>query len=256
MGGELIFLGLASLLAGLVDAVAGGGGLIQVPALMASLPGEGPARLFGTNKLASIFGTASAAIRYGRGLRLSWSWLLPAALAALVCSILGAATVAWLPRNLLRPLVLAMLLIVFLQTLCLPNLGLAKRDGWISYPARKLVAGIIVGAVLGFYDGFFGPGTGSFLVFLFVRLFGEDYLHASAAAKIVNVASNAGALLYFAPTAEILWPVAVVMACCNLLGAILGSHMALVRGNRFVRGVFLVVAAVLMVKIGYDLWIG
>lgn len=253
MTAALAFLGMAAFLAGLVDAVAGGGGLIQVPALLATLPGESPARLFGTNKLASIFGTTNAALHYCRGIQLPWSWLLPAVFGALVFSVLGAATVVWLPQGLLRPLVLLLLVGVLLHTLRQREFGVSKKAGWLVQPSHKLLGGLGIGAMLGFYDGFFGPGTGSFLIFLFIRVFGDDFLHASASAKLVNVASNAGALLYFAPHAEVIWNVAAVMAVFNVMGALVGSRLAMARGSPFVRKVFIAVSGTLIFKIGYDI---
>lgn len=227
--------------------------MIQVPALLATLPGESPARLFGTNKLASIFGTTNAALRYCRGIRLPWFWLLPAVFGALVFSVLGAATVAWLPQNLLRSLVLLLLVGVLLHTLRQRDFGASRKSGWLVDPTHKLLGGLVIGAMLGFYDGFFGPGTGSFLIFLFIRVFGDDFLHASASAKVVNVASNAGALLYFAPHAEVIWKIAAVMAALNVAGAIVGSRLAMARGSPFVRKVFIAVSGALICKIGYDI---
>ena len=253
---ELVFLGGAAFFAGMVDAVAGGGGLIQVPALLATLPGESPARLLGTNKLASIFGTANAALRYCRSIRLPWSWLLPAVFGALVFSVLGAATVAWLPQALLRPLVLLLLLGVLLHTLRQGDFGASRKPGLLVDPSHRRLGGLGIGAMLGFYDGFFGPGTGSFLIFLFIRVFGDDFLHASASAKLVNVASNAGALLYFAPHAEVIWKIAAVMALFNVAGAMVGSRLAMTRGSSFVRKVFIAVSGALICKIGYDILIG
>lgn len=245
----LLLAGMA-FVAGLVDAVVGGGGLIQIPALFTVLPRALPAVLFGTNKLASIFGTASAALRYARRIRVPWRAALPAAVSAFVFSYLGAMTVSHLPRALLRPLVLVLLIVVALYTFARKDFG--SVDHGRHHGAADMLLAVLVGAVLGFYDGFFGPGTGSFLIFAFIRFFGLDFLRASSVAKIVNVATNAAALLYFGAHGQVLWAVAALMAAFNIAGAVFGTHLALRHGSGFVRRVFLAVATALIVKFGYD----
>ncbi len=246
-----ITLLLAAGFAGFIDAVAGGGGLIQVPALFAALPREMPATLFGTNKLSSIFGTLSAARRYVRAVEVPWHLLLPAAAAAFVFSCVGAAVVSWLPKDVVRPLVLVLLVAVAVYTWTRPDFGASKRAPRIAAD-RRLPVALLVGALLGFYDGFFGPGAGSFMIFAFVRLFGMDFLHASASAKIMNAATNAGALLLFAPAGHVLWALGLGMALCNIAGAQIGSRLAIRHGSGFVRTVFLGMTALLIVKIGWD----
>lgn len=242
---------LAAAFAGFVDAVAGGGGLIQVPALFAGLPRESPATLFGTNKVASIFGTLSAARRYVRAVEMPWKLVLPAAGTAFLFSFVGAAVIAWLPKDVVRPLVLALLVAVAAYTWTKPDFGVSKRSPRVA--AKHLLAtAMVVGAVMGFYDGFFGPGAGSFMIFAFVRLFGMDFLHASASAKILNAATNAGALFLFAPTGNVLWALGLGMAVCNIAGAQLGSKLAIKHGSDFVRVVFLIMTTLLIVKIGWD----
>ncbi len=245
-----LFLAGLAFLAGLVDAVVGGGGLIQIPALFTLLPEALPASLFGTNKFSSIFGTASAAWRYARRIDVPWRAALPAAAAALPCSYLGAMAVSLLSRQVLRPLVLALLVVVALHTFLRRNFGsvdegrqLGRRDMWLA---------ALLGALLGFYDGFFGPGAGSFMIFVFVRVFGVDFLRASSAAKVVNVATNFSALVFFAGHGQVLWPLACMMAACNVVGAQCGSYLALRHGNAFVRRIFLVLATALIAKFGYD----
>ncbi len=246
---DLIFLAFAALGAGFIDAVAGGGGLVQVPALLAALPGESPATLFGTNKGSSVFGTLNAAWRYSRRIALPWrTLLLPASIAAFVCSYAGAAVVSWLPKENLKPLVLALLIAVWVYTLLRPGFGKTNR----SMPARPLVPALAIGGAIGFYDGFFGPGAGSFLIFAFVRVFGLDFLAASASAKVVNATTNIAALAYFVPHGQILWLVVAVMAVCNVAGAVIGSKMALKHGSDFVRGAFLIVVGALIMKVGFD----
>ena len=250
MGWEFAALLAAAFGAGLVDAVAGGGGLIQVPALFAALPLEAPATIFGTNKGSSVFGTANAAWRYARRIVLPWRIALPAAAAAFVFSFAGAATVAWLPKDVVRPMILVLLVAVAVYTAWHRDFGVAPA----AAPRRGLLPVLAVGAVLGFYDGFFGPGTGSFLIFAFVRWFGLDFLRASAAAKIVNGSTNLAALAYFVPSGHILWSLALSMALFNVAGAQVGAHLAIRRGSGFVRGVFLFATALLIAKFGYDVF--
>jgi uncharacterized membrane protein YfcA len=247
---DLLLLAGFALLAGFIDAVAGGGGLIQVPGLFAVLPQESPARIFGTNKLASVFGTANATWRYARRLALPWEVALPAAAMALLFSFGGAAVVDWLPKEVVRPVVLGLLVMVILHTLW--NRDFGKVQGVRPEGKVGKRRALIVGAVMGFYDGFFGPGAGSFLIFAFVRFFGMDFLHASSTAKVVNLATNVAALAYFAPTGNVIWLVGGVMAGANLVGAQIGARTALRHGSGFVRWVFVVVASVLAVRFGID----
>lgn len=251
---QLPLLLAGAFLAGLVDAVVGGGGLIQVPLLLACFPQYPIAVLFGTNKLVSIAGTSSAAFTYARHVKLNWGVLLPACVAALFGSALGASVVSFLPPSALRPTVLALLIGVAIYTAFRPAFGASHTTGVVG--RHVLGAACIVGLLIGFYDGFFGPGTGSFLIFIFVRLFGMDMLHASGSAKIINVATNLGALAWFISHDGILWWVAAAMAVSNVLGAQVGSRVALWRGNGFVRWVLLSVVSVLIVKLGLDLYRG
>lgn len=249
---EVAFLLVAAALAGFIDAVAGGGGLVQVPALFAALPGESPATVFGTNKGSSIFGTANAAWRYARRIAVPWELALPAAGAALVFSFGGAMLVSVAPKELLRPLVLLLLIGVFAYTLVRHDFGSVVRAP--SFAGRhQRTAAFVAGALLGFYDGFFGPGAGSFMIFAFVRFFGLDFLRASSAAKIVNLCTNFAALMWFVPSGHILWLLAGGMALFNIAGAMAGSRMALRHGSGFVRLIFLAVTAALIAKFGYDI---
>lgn len=245
---SLIFAG--AFLAGMLDAVVGGGGLIQIPVLFSALAEAAPATVFGTNKLAGVFGTSAAAARYARRIEIPWRITLPAAVAAFACSYGGALAVALMPRGIVRPLVLALLVAVAIYTFLRKDFGAIDQR---RAPRRhdRAVA-IAAGGVLGFYDGFFGPGTGSFLIFLFVRFFGLDFLRASVASKLVNVGTNAAALLFFAGNGFVLWPLGLGMAVFNVVGSLIGSQLALRRGAGFVRTVFLVVTAILIAKFAYD----
>lgn len=249
-GLDLAFLLPAAFLAGLVDAVVGGGGLIQIPALFGALPEASPATVFGTNKMSSICGTFSATARYLQRVRVPWRVTLLAAAAAFVFSFFGAMSVALLPKAWVRPMVLVLLVAVAFYTFTRRDFGVEDRN--LAHGRRHLAGALLLGAGIGFYDGFFGPGTGSFLLFLFVRFFGLDFLGATAAAKIVNLSTNAAALLYFGPTGHVLWGLAIAMAVCNVLGAQVGSVLAIRHGSAFVRKLFLGVAVVLIAKFAWD----
>lgn len=248
---EYVMLGAAALFAGFVDAVAGGGGLVQLPALFAVLPETSAATLFGTNKMASIWGTATAASQYLKRVRLPPAVLGVALATALGGAWLGARTVSALPSGAIRPAVLVLLVAVAIYTFRRRQFGLEHRPRW--HGRRALIAAGATGLSLGFYDGVFGPGTGAFLIFIFVRGFGYDFLHASAAAKFVNVATNGAALAYFVAHDHVLWAAAGMMAVCNVTGAIVGSRAALRFGASFVRRVFLGVVVVLIGRLAYDL---
>jgi uncharacterized membrane protein YfcA len=247
---DLALLCIAAFAAGLIDAVVGGGGLIQIPALFNVLPQSQPATLFGTNKLASIFGTGSAALRYARRIDVPWRAALPAAVAAFVLSYFGAMTVALLPKEWLRPLVLALLVSVTAYTYLRKDLGAVDQRR--HHGRRDMLLALFFGGVIGFYDGFFGPGTGSFLVFMFVRLFGLDFLRASVSAKIVNAATNLSALLFFGAHGHVLVAIGLAMALFNIAGAQVGSHLAIRHGAGFVRRAFLAVATGFILKFAWD----
>lgn len=246
-------LAVAALFAGFIDAVVGGGGLIQIPALFSALPREIPATIFGTNKFSSVFGTANAAWRYARRVEMPWRTTLPAAFAAFACSYLGALAVAWLPPAMLRPLILLLLVGAAAYTFSRRDFGTMHRPRHTG--RREFAYALVLGGAIGFYDGFFGPGTGSFLIFLFVRFFGFDFLHASAASKVVNVATNLAALGFFIPNGHFLPLLAALMAACNVLGSFIGTHLALRSGSGFVRKVFLCVVAVFIVKFAHDTFV-
>lgn len=247
---DLLWAALASLLAGGIDAIVGGGGLILVPALFAVYPGAPPATLFGTNKTASIWGTGMAAVQYGRRVRLRWRVLAPAAGVALLGSLLGAWAVTRVDPTFLRRLLPAILLGVLVYTLLNRDLGRRQHLRW----SRRLetVLACAMALVIGWYDGFFGPGTGSFLIFLFVRVLGYDFLHASAAAKVINLGTGLSALALFAAKGHVWWQVGLLLAVANLAGSLLGTRLALQRGSGFVRAVFVLVVGALIVKTAWD----
>jgi uncharacterized membrane protein YfcA len=250
----MLALGLAAFAAGWVDAVVGGGGLIQLPALLLGLPTATPQQVLATNKLASICGTTGSAITYGRRVRPPWRPAALMAAAALAGSAGGAAVSGLLPLQVFRPLVLVLLIGVAGYTWWRPDLG---QDGGPPGQGGRHYLGIgLAGALLGGYDGLFGPGTGSFLVFSLVSLFGYAFLPASATAKMVNAATNLGALLVFVPAGAPLWRIGLTMGAANLAGAYLGARTAVARGSGFVRAVFLLVVAALVLRLGADVVAG
>lgn len=240
----------AAFLGGFLDAIVGGGGLIVLPAMLATYPNLAPATVLGTGKGSSFWGLASASLRYARSVPIPWRLVAPAMLIGACSSAVGAYTVRALPSELLRPLIPFMLAAMLLYTLAHRSLGehheprnLNRRGYWIG-------AGLMV--AIGFYDGFLGPGAGALIMFAIVRYFGFDFLRAGAAAKVLNAASNGGALLFFGFTGHILWPIALAMAVASVLGAQLGARLAIARGSRFVRLIFIVVAGSLIAKTAWD----
>ena len=247
---DVAILGGASFVAGVVDAMVGGGGLIQVPALFAVLPKEVPATLFGTSKLAGLFGSGTSAISYARRVRIAWTAVAPAAAAAFALSFAGAYTVTKVPSDFVRTLLPILLLFVAVYTFRNKNLGSVHAP--LHTGAAERDVAVAVGAGIGFYAGFFGPGAGSFLIFMFVRFFGFDFVNASVAAKLVNLACNIAALLWLGYSGHILWQLGLVMAACQVAGSIVGTRIALKHGSGFVRKVFLIVVSLLILKTGYD----
>ena len=250
---ELILASLASLAAGLIDAISGGGGLILVPALFAIFPTTHPATLFGTNKAAAIWGTGIASVQYSRRVKMPWHALAPAAISGFLASLAGAWLVTVVSPDFLRKLLPVVLLLVLLYTLHKKDLGRHHAPRFAGRMETAVACG--VGAVIGFYDGFFGPGTGSFFVFLLVRLLGYDFLHASAGAKLLNTATNLAALLLFTLKGHVWWHFALAMALSNITGSLLGTHLALRHGSGFVRVVFMAVVAALILKTGWDAFV-
>jgi len=241
---------LASASAGRVDAIVGGGGLIIVPSLFGLFPQALPATLLGTNKAASVWGTGWSAWQFARRVELPSARLWGAMAAALTGSLLGAWVATHMPAAQFRQALPAVLVAVWLYTLWRKDLGHAHTPH-LSHRQEVLVATAIGGAI-GFYDGVFGPGTGSFFVFALVRCLGWDFLHASAAAKRLNFATNVAALAWFIPQGHVVWPLALPMAVANVAGSTLGTRLALKHGAGFVRLAFLAVVGALIVKTGWD----
>ena len=251
--GVLVFLALAGLAAGFVDAVVGGGGLIQLPALLVGLPGASPVQLLATNKLGSIMGTTTSSVTYYRRIRPDLRTALPLAGAAFAGSLGGAALAFLISKAAFNPIILAVLVGVGVYTLAKPSMGqLQQLRFGHRHPRRHLATAALIGVVVGAYDGALGPGTGSFFVFALVSVLGYGFLEASAKAKIANLATNLAALVVFVPQGAVIWQVGLLMGGCNVIGGYLGTRVAVSRGSRFVRVFFVLVLAAFIVKIGYD----
>jgi hypothetical protein len=247
----LAFLGLAALAAGWIDAVVGGGGLIQLPALLIGIPSATPAQLLATNKVSSIFGTATSSVTFFRRVGADLRTALPMAAVAYVGAIGGAVIGLHIPKSAFNPIILVLLVVVGAYTLFRPDLG---RESIRRFHGHKhVVLAMLTGFVIGVYDGALGPGTGSFLVFALVGLLGYTFLEASAKAKIANFATNLGALTVFAPLGHVLWQVGLVMAVANIAGGYLGARSAVALGSGFVRAVFVVIVTAFVIRIGGSL---
>jgi len=247
---NIAFLCFFAFLAGFIDSIVGGGGLIQTPAMLVFLPHVPIPTLFGTGKVSGIAGTAAALFSYARQVKINWKTILPAALTALVFSFIGARAVSHISADALRPVVLVLLIAVAVYTFIKKDLGALHAPKLT--PLKELLCGLLLGMLIGFYDGFFGPGTGSFLIFAFVGIFGFSFLAASASAKLVNVATNLSALAYFAYSGQILYYIGIPMAVCNIIGSQIGSRLAIAKGSGFVRVFFLLIVSVIICKFAYD----
>ena len=239
--------------AGTIDAAVGGGGLIQIPALMGALPQTAPATLFGTNKLASICGTGSAALSFVRRVKLQWLLLAVIAVFAFISAFVGAACVSMVPTHILRPIVLVMLVVIAIYTFMKKQFGQLHVDQRIT--PKLLILAAIGSLAIGFYDGIFGPGTGSFFIFFFIRFLQVDFLHASALSKIGNFMTNLAALSFFVPKGHVMFQLGLLMASANIVGSLLGVRLALKYGSGFIRILFLILVSILICRLAYQILI-
>lgn len=249
---DILLVSLMSALAGFVDAVVGGGGLILVPTLFAAYPSAHPASLLGTNKSASVWGTLFAAWQYNRRVTLAWRALLWASLLAFAGSWAGAYLLTLVSPYYLRQALPAVLIALLGYTLWHKQLGQSHAPRFQARQQAVYMA--LIGGAIGFYDGFFGPGTGSFLVFLLVRVLGFDFLQASAHSKVMNLSSNFAAVLLLTWQGHVWWHIGIPLAIANVVGSLLGSRMAMKHGTVFVRWLFILVVAALALKTARDAW--
>ena len=247
---DLVLVILAAFGAGLVDAMVGGGGLIQLPALLTAWPSTPPAVLLGTNKFASIIGTTGAVFRFARRVHIPWKLLLPLVPVVFGGALGGAVLATRVSPDVFRPLVPVMLAVVLGYMVWRRDLGVLHRPREVA-GSRAVTGALLLGAV-GFYDGFFGPGTGSFFMFLLIRFYGFDFLHSAASARVLNVATNAGALAWFGSQLELLWLVAALMAVANVSGNVVGVGLAMRHGSGFVRRIFIGVVLLLIARTAWQ----
>ena len=248
-----LFLAIASGFAGFVDAMAGGGGLIQLPALIVGLPNKELPLILGTNKVPSIFGTAAAARNYFKNIKPDIPLTLSMMGPAFIGSMGGASLAAAVPKDFFKPFIVFLLVAVAIYTWVKPELGMNEN---LKYTHKKRLAIVaLIGLLIGFYDGIFGPGTGTFLVFFLVSGIGYAFLKASGTAKLVNISTNAGAILSFQLTGHIWWQLGLLLAFANVTGAIIGSRLAIKGGSPLVRRVFLAVTFLLITRVAWDTFI-
>lgn len=247
---ELILLCLAAFAAGFIDAIVGGGGLLQTPATLLILPHYPVATLFGTVKLPSLAGTSVAAFRYAKEVKFNYKVLIACVIAAFFASLLGAYSVSMINNAVIKPIILVVLVLVAIYTYFNKQFGIHQHK---EHSAKKQVLlAAIFGLVIGFYDGLIGPGTGSFLILVFIAVLGFDFIGASAHAKIVNIATNLAAIIYFSSTGHVLFEYAIPMAIFNVIGSFFGAKLALLKGNKFIRIFFLIVIFGTILRFAYD----
>ncbi len=251
-GSEVLLVLAAAYLSGIVNATVGGGGLIQLTGLLAAFPQAAHPFLLGTNKLASILGTGAAVVRYARAVAIPWRAVLPACAIAFTGSVAGAATVTRLADDAFRALVPVMLALVLAYIVWDRDLGRDHAPRALSSVRLAFAGTAFLG--LGFFDGFFGPGVGTFLILVFVRLFGYDFLRAAACSRVVNLSSNVAAVALFAHHGRVWWTIGALMALFNVAGAVTGTSLAVRHGNRFLRRLLIAVASLLIVKTAWDAW--
>lgn len=241
-----------SFLAGFIDAVVGGGGLIQLPALLINLPKAPLPTLFGTNKIAALAGTSIAAFQYSKRVKFDYRLLLAISASAGLASFIGAKWVSHINVNTLKPLILFILIAIAIYTFLKKDLGAVKTKN-LTFE-KQLVFGMFIGFAVGLYDGFFGPGTGSFFVLGFVVVLGFQFIEASAYSKLINCITNISALTVFMSQGNYIIELALMMAVCNIIGNLIGAKMALKKGNGFIRTIFLFIVVLMILRYGYDIF--
>lgn len=248
---DLTILCLASFVAGFVDSIVGGGGLIQLPAFLLVLPQFPVVSLLATNKLVSVTGTAVSTYRFSRHVPYYFKIIIPGIISSFLFSLLGAFSVTKLSNEFLKPLFMVLFLFVFLLTIRNKYFGISDHQEKVFIPIWKP---ILIGSVLGFYDGFFGPGTGSFLIIAFVGLLGMTFVQGSAYAKVINLTTNIAAILLFSMKTDFHLRFALPMMVFNMTGAMLGVRLAILKGNEFVRGLLRSIVLLTILKLGFDLY--
>lgn len=249
---EIIILCTAAFAAGFVDAIIGGGGLIQTPAILVTLPQYPIATLLGTTKIPSISGTSIAAIQYSLKVKIKWRLMLAMCSIALLAAYSGSKLVSITSNQFMKPVIFCMLVVVAIYTYTKKDFGMAKQKN-ISHK-NEVLYGSVFALLVGFYDGFIGPGAGSFMVLFFISVLRFDFLQSSAHSKLVNVATNLGSIIFFSINGNILFQYALPMAAFNFAGSFFGSRLAILKGNKFIRIFFLLVIAATILRFGYDIF--
>ncbi|MBC7936450.1 MAG: sulfite exporter TauE/SafE family protein [Rhizobacter sp.] len=252
MSTELFILCIAAFAAGFIDSIVGGGGLVQTPATLITLPEYPVATLLGTIKIPSFSGTAIACFQYAKKVSLQWKLILFMCCIALAAAMAGSYTVSMVSNQFMKPVIFCILIAVAIYTYSKKNFGTAVSKD--LHPRHELWYSALFALIIGFYDGFIGPGTGSFLMIFFIAALGFDFLKASAHAKFVNLATNMGSIIYFGGSGHILYHFAIPMALCNIGGSFLGTRLAIAKGNSFIRVFFLLVVAATILRFGYDIF--
>lgn len=248
----IILLCVAAFFAGFVDAIVGGGGLIQTPIAMILLPNLAVSTIIGSLKIPAFSGTAFAARQYLKKVDMNWKLLSVMALLSFCAAFFGSHVLTLVSNDFMKPLLLLILSLIAIYTFAKKDFGQSKIKN--HTPKRQLLYAVGLSVCIGFYDGFIGPGTGSFLVLGFVAVLGFDFLHASANAKMVNLATNFGSICLFVLKGKIIWAIAIPMAVCNAFGGWLGAKVAIKKGNGFIRVFFLIVVVGTLLRFGYDVF--
>ena len=249
---NLALLGLAMFSAGFIDAIAGGGGLIQTPAMLLSFPNENPVSVVATSKTAAFFGTTTAALKYRKSIKTDPKLLLAMVLPAFIGACFGALLASHISPQSFKSSIFFMMIAIFIYTLAKPDLGKVHVD---KHSPRKLMAiGAIAAALIGFYDGLIGPGTGTMLMIALVAVMGFAFVGASAIAKVVNATTNLASIIVVGFRIGIMWKLGLLLGVANLLGGYFGSHLALKKGSGFIRAFYLVVTGILILRLGYSLY--
>lgn len=250
---QILLLCLASFLAGFIDAIVGGGGLVQLPAGLVILNSFPVVTVVGSLKIPAFCGTFSATVQYLKKVNINWRLMTVACTIAFFAAYAGSETLTHVSNSFIKPLLLVILFLVLIYTYRKKNFG--QHEAKEHSPEKELLYVILISLLIGFYDGFIGPGAGSFLILAFITLLGSDFLHASAQAKLVNLATNLGSITLFLIKGKIVWLIALPMAVSNALGSIIGANLAIAKGNKFIRIFFLLVVTGTLLRFAYDVFL-
>ena len=243
---------MASFVAGFIDAIVGGGGLIQTPAALILLPTQPVATIIGTLKIPGFSGTSIATYQYLKKATVNWKLFALMAVVSFVFAYIGSSLLNVMQNDFMKPLLFVILVLLLVYTYFKKDFGQFQVD---TLSKKQLYSyALIICIFLGFYDGFIGPGTGSLLIMAFIALLGFDFLQANIYAKLVNLATNFGSITLFFFKGKILWSIAIPMAICNVSGSWLGARLAISKGNGFIRMFFIIIVGIALIRFGYDVF--